>query len=102
MSTPVVKSFAQVNLFGYYLISSFFPGSKDADIWVERVPQNEDCLYLNIWTPRFIKDQNTSLVPVMFFIHGGGFVAGTSSVDIYDGRHLTKAEDVIVVSINYR
>lgn len=102
MSTPFVKSFAHVNLCGYHLISPFFPGIEDADIWMEHVPKNEDCLYLNIWTPRFIKDQNTSQVPVMFFIHGGGFVAGTASLDIYDGRHLTKTEDVIVVSINYR
>lgn len=102
MSTPFVKSFAHFNLCGYYLLSPFFPGFKDADIWAEHVPKTEDCLYLNIWTPRFIKGQNTSPVPVMFFIHGGGFVAGTSSVDMYDGRHLTKTEDVIVVSTNYR
>lgn len=102
MSTPFEKSFAHLNLCGYYLISLFSPGFKGADIFVERVPENEDCLYLNIWTPRFIKDQNTSKVPVMFFIHGGGFVAGTSSLDLYDGRYLTKTQDVIIVTVNYR
>lgn len=83
-------------------MSPFFLGFKDAYIWNEHVPKEEDCLYLNIWTPRFTKGQNTSQVPVMLFIHGGGFVAGTSSVDIYDGRHLTKTQDVIIVTINYR
>lgn len=83
-------------------MSPFFPGFKDSIIWMEHVSKTEDCLYLNIWTPRFAKDQETSQLPVMFFIHGGGFVAGTASLDIYDGRYLTKTQNVIVVSINYR
>jgi carboxylesterase type B len=57
---------------------------------------DEDCLFLNI----FLKPSNsTKLRPVMFWIHGGGFVLG--SADIYNPAPLIK-EDVIVVTINYR
>lgn len=48
------------------------------------------------------KNGHQSLLPVMIWIYGGGFTTGTSSLDLYDGRYLTKSEDVIVVSMNYR
>ena len=59
---------------------------------------NEDCLTLNIWTPN--ADGNKR--PVLFWIHGGGFVGGSGSSAIYDGTHLAQRGDVVVVSINYR
>ncbi|HVU16907.1 MAG TPA: carboxylesterase family protein [Candidatus Didemnitutus sp.] len=58
---------------------------------------SEDCLYLNLWIPNQIKGP----LPVMFWIHGGGFVAGASSEDRQDGGNLCK-KGVIVVSLNYR
>lgn len=59
---------------------------------------SEDCLTLNIWTPTL--DEAAGL-PVMFWIHGGGHVAGASSLPLYDGRALA-AQGVVLVSINYR
>ncbi len=61
---------------------------------------NEDCLVLNVWTPS-INDGKKR--PVMFWIHGGGFAAGSSQeLPSYDGENLSKKGDVVVVSINHR
>lgn len=67
----------------------------------EYVPQgriSEDCLYLNIWTPS--PDPSRHL-PVLVWIPGGGFVAGSGSVAVYDGSQLA-ARGVVIVTINYR
>lgn len=58
---------------------------------------NEDCLFLNIWTPA---EQNKKL-PVMVFIHGGGFQFGSASDNSLDGTSLAK-KGVVLVTINYR
>ena len=61
---------------------------------------NENCLVLNVWTPG-INDGKKR--PVMFWIHGGGFAAGSSQeLPSYDGEALAKKGDVVVVSINHR
>ncbi len=60
--------------------------------------QSEDCLTLNIWT-RSITDVN---MPVMVFIHGGGYIGGGSSDPVYDGESFPKRNDVVFVTINYR
>jgi para-nitrobenzyl esterase len=59
---------------------------------------SEDCLVLNIWTPAKTAADN---LPVMVWIHGGGLVEGSGSIDVYDGEELAK-KGIIVVSINYR
>lgn len=59
---------------------------------------SEDCLSLNVWTSA--KDAAAKL-PVMVWIHGGGFMAGASSEPRQDGEMLAK-RDVVVVSMNYR
>lgn len=61
---------------------------------------SEDCLVLNVWTPG-INDGKKR--PVMFWIHGGGFTAGSSQeLPSYHGENLAKKGDVVVVSINHR
>ncbi|MUH34375.1 carboxylesterase/lipase family protein [Zobellia amurskyensis] len=61
---------------------------------------NEDCLNLNVWTPGIDDGKKR---PVMFWIHGGGFTAGSShELPSYDGANLSKKGDVVVVSINHR
>lgn len=61
---------------------------------------SEDCMRLNVWTPG-INDGKKR--PVMFWIHGGGFTAGSSQeLPSYDGENLAKKGDVVVVSINHR
>ncbi|MBQ0960906.1 carboxylesterase family protein [Ideonella sp. 4Y11] len=63
-----------------------------------RAPISEDCLYLNVWTPQ---NAAAGSLPVLVWIHGGGFGSGAASVPIYDGASLA-ARGAVVVSINYR
>jgi para-nitrobenzyl esterase len=63
----------------------------------EPVP-SENCLVLNIWTPA--ADQRRR--PVMFYNHGGGFVAGSGSTWYQDGSNVARQYDVVVVASNHR
>lgn len=59
---------------------------------------DEDCLYLNVWTPATSPD---ALLPVMVWIHGGSNLNGAGSQPEYDGTNLAN-KGVVVVTINYR
>ncbi|EKN64835.1 carboxylesterase type B [Neobacillus bataviensis LMG 21833] len=59
---------------------------------------NEDCLYLNVWSP----STDNKKRPVMVWIHGGAFVSGSGSSSWYDGASFAAQGDVVVVTINYR
>ncbi|KAI1121563.1 cholinesterase [Nemania abortiva] len=65
---------------------------------------NEDCHFLNIWTPYLpgLKFVQQVLKPVMFWIHGGAFTSGTANDKDFDGGNLASRSDVVVVAINYR
>jgi para-nitrobenzyl esterase len=60
---------------------------------------SEDCLYLNVWTPVAKPEQ---AMPVMVWLHGGGFVVGKGSFSADEGALLAGRNEVVVVSINYR
>jgi para-nitrobenzyl esterase len=60
---------------------------------------DEDCLYLNVWRPAPLR--SGTALPVLVWIHGGGFVSGGSSVPIDDGSALAR-QGIVFVSINYR
>ena len=62
-----------------------------------RAPLSEDCLYLNVWRPA----NGAKNLPVMVWIHGGGFVNGGSSPAIFDGTDFAR-DGVVLVSVNYR
>lgn len=59
---------------------------------------SEDCLYLNVWTPAKTADEK---LPVMVWIHGGGFIAGASSEPRQEGENMAR-KGVVVVTLNYR
>ncbi|NBC34967.1 carboxylesterase family protein [Novosphingobium sp. FSY-8] len=59
----------------------------------------EDCLYLNVWKPATAKPG--AKLPVVVWIHGGGFVNGGSSPAVYSGHNFAR-DGVVFVSINYR
>lgn len=62
--------------------------------------ENEDCLYLNVWSNSI---ENDSKKAVVVFIHGGGFTTGSSNeLTYYDGANFAKKEDVVFVSVNSR
>ena len=60
---------------------------------------SEDCLYLNVWRPS--GGNPGARLPVVFWIHGGGFMNGGSSAAAFDGGAFAR-KDVIFVSANYR
>jgi para-nitrobenzyl esterase len=62
-------------------------------------PFGENCCVLNVYTPNL--DANAKR-PVMFYIHGGGYITGTGGSPGLDGTNLAKAGDVVVVTINHR
>jgi len=62
-------------------------------------PLDEDCLYLNVWTPNL--DEEAEALPVMVWIHGGGYVIGAGDLPPYVGTPLA-ARQAVVVNINYR
>jgi para-nitrobenzyl esterase len=67
------------------------------------VAGSEDCLTLNVWAPRAPRE----LLPVLFFIHGGSHLHGSSGISfngttVYDGAELAQRARAVVVTVNYR
>ena len=63
------------------------------------LPQSENCLVLNIWTPG-VKDGGKR--PVMVWLHGRGYTSGAGSESLYHGANLAKRGNAVVVTINHR
>lgn len=68
------------------------------DIVAPKIPQGEDCLNLNVWSPALGRDAK---LPVLVWIHGGGFLMGSGADQIYDGAKFAR-DDVVCVTLNYR
>jgi len=65
-------------------------------------PMSEDCLTLNVVTPSWSGSQpDQEPLPVMFFIHGGGYILGSSATPLFDGAALAR-RGCVYVSVNYR
>ena len=60
---------------------------------------SEDCLTLNVVTPETARRRQP--LPVMFFVHGGGYIMGSSATPLYDGAALAR-RGCVYVSVNYR
>jgi para-nitrobenzyl esterase len=58
---------------------------------------SEDALLANVWTP-----STTGRLPVLVYIHGGGWQLGAGSLPTYDGARLARKGDLVVVTFNYR
>lgn len=67
--------------------------------WIYPQPthMDEDCLSLNVWAPA-----SASSLPVVVWIHGGGYRTGSSSMPVFDGSRFAELGNVVVVTINYR
>ncbi|KAI1301724.1 Acetylcholinesterase-1 [Halotydeus destructor] len=61
---------------------------------------SEDCLYLNIWSPR--SESPEVRKPVMVYIYGGAFYMGSSSEEVLNALPLSALGDIVVVTFNYR
>ncbi|XP_069696454.1 juvenile hormone esterase-like [Periplaneta americana] len=62
---------------------------------------NEDCLYLNVYTPQRPTREVSKLLDVMFWSYGGSWVSGSGNTDFYGPQYLLD-KDVMLVTINYR
>jgi carboxylesterase type B len=63
-------------------------------------PSSEDCLSVNVWTPKDRVD--AANLPVLVFIHPGAFLVGGSGASLYDGSYFSATENMVIVSLNYR
>jgi para-nitrobenzyl esterase len=91
---PAWEGVRQADAYGNDCMQEPFP----SDAAPLGMPPAEDCLYLNVWAP---EKPAASKLPVMAWIHGGGFVNGGSSPAVYDGSHFAR-RGVVFVSFNYR
>ncbi len=67
----------------------------------QSVETSEDCLYLNVFVQQnTFNNKNKELKPVLIFIHGGGFTAGSSKE--YDQSFVVATNDIVAVTIQYR
>src|SRR5262245_45798444 len=71
--------------------SELLPGADSGRI-------DEDCLYLNVWTPAADGRRR----PVLVWIHGGAFVGGSGARPMYAAQTLVACGDVVLVTLNYR
>jgi para-nitrobenzyl esterase len=69
------------------------------DMVFEDAGESEDCLFLNVYAPAEAKDKRK--LPVMFWIHGGGYAGGASSEPRHNGDFMP-LKGVVLVTINYR
>ena len=74
------------------------PALDPLDAGGELGPTSEDCLYLNVWTPR---EPAPAPRPVMVWIHGGALTTGAGHLAVYGGQGFVR-RDVVLVTLNYR
>jgi para-nitrobenzyl esterase len=72
------------------------PQAPSKDVPAEAM--SEDCLTLNVWAPAREPGEH---LPVMVWVHGGGFAKGSSRMPVYNGENLAQ-KGVVVVTFNYR
>ena len=73
-------------------LAEIFPMNSEMKI------DNEDCLFLNVWTPGLDGERR----PVMVWLHGGGFNYGSGAWPSFDGTNMARAGDVVFVTVNHR
>jgi para-nitrobenzyl esterase len=74
--------------------------NSDYPVWLDSSPASEDCLVLNVWSPA--EATRSARLPVMVWIHGGGFTFGSAGAPFYDCGGIAGAGNVVAVGINHR
>ena len=62
----------------------------------------EDCLYLNVFTPDLPITERQNKLPVMVWLFGATFSSGTSRDDIFGPERFMNSKDIVLVTVNYR
>jgi para-nitrobenzyl esterase len=75
------------------------PGEMATVLTFSDLPMSENCLVLNVWTPRL---HDHAKRPVMVWLHGGGYFLGSGGDKYYEGSNLAGKNDVVVVTLNHR
>lgn len=88
-NTFAAASIQEKQIKGSFYQKEFYP---------DDIPVSEDCLYLNIWTP---DTTGTKRLPILFYIHGGAYIAGYSWEMEFDGEAMCR-RGCILVTIGYR
>uniref|UniRef100_A0A182PSD7 Carboxylic ester hydrolase n=1 Tax=Anopheles epiroticus TaxID=199890 RepID=A0A182PSD7_9DIPT len=85
------------------VLECFVEGSKclQYDQILNVLVGSEDGLFLNVYTPELPGDGSSELLPVMVYIHGGGFLSGSGDSFLYDPVHFVE-QRVVIVTFNYR
>uniref|UniRef100_A0A4X2M4A7 Carboxylic ester hydrolase n=1 Tax=Vombatus ursinus TaxID=29139 RepID=A0A4X2M4A7_VOMUR len=79
-------------------VTALLEMTRVAKVNISITANSEDCLYLNIYVPVHAKER--AGLPVMVWIHAGGFILGSASM--YDSSILSASQNVVVVNIQYR
>ncbi|KAI2474029.1 hypothetical protein C4B38_000111 [Diabrotica virgifera virgifera] len=82
------------------VIETKIDGSRCYSVAKDTPDEDENCLFINVYTPILTKS-NATLLPVMFYLFGGGFRDGASQYNVYGPDYLIEQE-VLMVSLNYR
>ncbi|XP_063703298.1 acetylcholinesterase [Culicoides brevitarsis] len=99
----------------------YFPGFAGEEMWNPNTNVSEDCLYLNIWAPAKARlrhqrgtskeqyhtrtndeEESNHKLAMLVWIYGGGYMSGSSTLDIYNAAALAAVGNVIVASMQYR
>lgn len=95
-SAPQVDTRSHAFYNGPRVLSSLYPRGG----WpAEAAPIDEDCLRLNIWAPA---DRGDQTLPVLVWLHGGGFTHGSGNEMVFNGDVLAQAGEMIVVTVTHR
>ncbi|HJP04361.1 MAG: carboxylesterase family protein [Gammaproteobacteria bacterium] len=70
----------------------------NSSLWFELGDVSEDCLKLNVWSPSLSPRKK---LPVMVWIHGGGFINGSGNIPRLNGSKLA-SQGVVLITVNYR
>jgi para-nitrobenzyl esterase len=84
---------------GFLVDESRNYGNAKTEGHIRYLPQSENCLVLNVWTPGL---RDSGKRPVMVWLHGRGHYAGAASETMYNGANMARRGNIVVVSVNHR
>jgi para-nitrobenzyl esterase len=95
-SAPAWLGVRDASRYGPVVLQRPMPGIF-GELGTPQNPAGDDCLNLNVWTP----DPGAGGLPVLVWIHGGAFFAGSGIDDVYNGAAFAR-DGVVTVTLNYR